>query len=116
MDVKDPSSDVPCKTPYAVILDGGEVLGQQTSENGQAYVLSVNVNLLLLMGTEQCARWITALTPQGSHYAHNHTAIWFLNMLACFLSFESLLNQTGVFREDHALSFLGLLHELMWLL
>lgn len=63
MDVKDPSSSGACKTPYILILGGWEVLGQQTSENGHVYMLSVNVNLLLLLiGTEQWARWITALT------------------------------------------------------
>lgn len=83
MDIKDPSNDAPCKTPYAVILAAGEVRGQQTSENGQAYMLSVNVNILLpLMGTEQWARWIAALTPQGSHQAHNHIPI-LVSQYAC---------------------------------
>lgn len=64
MDVKDPSSSGACKTPYTLTLDSGEVLGHQTSKNGQVYMLSVNVNLpLLLIGTEQWARWITALIP-----------------------------------------------------
>lgn len=67
------------------------------------------------MRTEQWARMITTLTPLGSRCARNLTPIWFRCMPSCFLSFELLLNQTGIFREEHALSFLGLLYELMWL-